>query len=160
MNLTTLLFWTLASHTQQKKWKSSLIKTKRSFSSGSSATAQSDHTETHSRDMLPAGCRWALSWYTGIPPVCFDRDFSVFGDIFLFHFTQFHFVFWTHVNVWSMQYPWPHNTAPFVLNLTYISFDCCLWHLGRHKQPEPFPFVLIRATAQSSLSKDSKSSFI
>lgn len=111
----TLLFWTLVSSTQQKKWKSSLTETKWSFSSGSSATGQSNHTETHFRHMFPAGCGPALSWIAGVSPVCFDRDFSVFGDTFLFHFTQFHFVFWTHVNVWSMQYPWPHNTGSISL---------------------------------------------
>lgn len=53
------------------------------------------------------------------------------------------------------------EASPFVLNLTYISFVCCLWDLVRQTSwtCSPFPFVLI-STTQSSHSKDGKSSFI
>lgn len=166
VNLTTLLFWTLSSHTQQKKWRSSLTETKVSFSSGSSATGKSDHTETHSRDMIPAGCRSVLSWIAGISPLCFDRDF------FLCSVTHIFFPFYSISLCFLNPCKWQeHAISSNTLHRKHLLPLFWTWHTlallvasdicwETSWNCSPFPLVLIIFTAQFSHSKAGKSSFI
>lgn len=108
MNLNAHLLWAPASphgkESTQQKWSSILARSDhRVSSSGSSAKKQN---RGMFQGYAPSYMETSNILSHRHVPLCFDRDFPVFYDIVLFHFTQIHFVFWPHASVCNAQYPW------------------------------------------------------
>lgn len=98
----------LGKESTQQKWSSILAKSDhRISSSGSSAKKQNRGTF---QGYAPSYMETSNILSHRHVPLCFDRDFPVFYDIVLFHFTQIHFFFWPHASVCNAQCPWWQTT--------------------------------------------------